>query len=445
MGFRRFIRQAADVKPSRRQLEWFDTEFYAFVHFTVNQYTNREWGLGNEDEAIFDPVDLDPDQWCDALLSAGMKGLILTAKHHDGFCLWPSKYTEHCVKNSPCKVDVVKEVSDACRRHGLKFGVYLSPWDRNSKYYGTPAYNDYFCNQLEELLTGYGDLFCVWFDNACGEGPNGIKQEYDFPRYIELIRRLQPNAVIFNDYGPDTRWVGNEAGVTRHAEWAVVPSELCKWSEVQTQAGPFEGRLSYMYNPDPDIGSLQNIIYSKGLVFCPAETNMSIRPGWFYHPNEEPHSLDRLFKTYLASVGGNSCFNLNIPPMPNGRFDERDVARLKELGDKIRSTFANDIAGDAVITRRTFSDTQEDIILTWDKPVTINSVVIKEDISKGQRVENFQLRQRGDDVRVNVIYNGTTIGHKKICMLDKPCQTDQLTLNITSSRAEPCILPIEVY
>ncbi|HCA34615.1 MAG TPA: alpha-fucosidase, partial [Lachnospiraceae bacterium] len=180
MGFRRFIRQAADVKPSRRQLEWFDTEFYAFVHFTVNQYTNREWGLGNEDEAIFDPVDLDPDQWCDALLSAGMKGLILTAKHHDGFCLWPSKYTEHCVKNSPCKVDVVKEVSDACRRHGLKFGVYLSPWDRNSKYYGTPAYNDYFCNQLEELLTGYGDLFCVWFDNACGEGPNGIKQEYDF-------------------------------------------------------------------------------------------------------------------------------------------------------------------------------------------------------------------------------------------------------------------------
>ena len=232
-----FLKEAAHVVPSKRQLDWFEMERYAFVHYGVNTYTDREWGEGTEDEKIFNPTALDCDQWVEAVKSAGLKGLILTAKHHDGFCLWPSKYTEHSVKNSPYKGDVVREAAEACKRGGIKFGFYLSPWDRNSKYYGTPEYNDYFCNQLTELLTGYGDIFCVWFDNACGEGENGKKQEYDFPRYFELIRKYQPNAVIFNDFGPDTRWCGNEAGEARHAEWAVVPSELCFYSEVQTGAG----------------------------------------------------------------------------------------------------------------------------------------------------------------------------------------------------------------
>ena len=209
--------------PSQRQLDWFEMERYAIVHFGVNTFTDREWGEGTEDEAIFDPKKLDCDQWVEAIKSAGLKGMILTAKHHDGFCLWPSKYTEHSVKNSPFQGDVVREAAEACRRGGIKFGFYLSPWDRNSKLYGTPAYNDYFCSQLEELLTGYGDIFCVWFDNACGEGEGGRKQVYDFPRYFEMIRKYQPNAVIFNDFGPDTRWCGNEAGVARHSEWAVVP------------------------------------------------------------------------------------------------------------------------------------------------------------------------------------------------------------------------------
>ncbi|MBQ9717116.1 MAG: alpha-L-fucosidase, partial [Clostridia bacterium] len=230
MEFKEFLKSAAAVKPSERQMNWFDTEFYAFVHFTVNTYTALEWGLGNEDPAIFNPSDLNCDDWVEAVKSAGMKGLVLTAKHHDGFCLWPSAYTDHSVKSSPWKDgkgDVVRECAEACARGGIKFGVYLSPWDRNSKYYGTDAYNDYYCNQLTELLTNYGELFMVWFDGACGEGPNGKKQTYDFDRYIALIRKYQPNACIFNDFGPDVRWCGNEAGQARRAEWAVVPTDFC--------------------------------------------------------------------------------------------------------------------------------------------------------------------------------------------------------------------------
>ena len=228
-----FIREAAQVVPTERQLMWYETGFYAFIHFGMNTFTDKEWGDGTEPEGLFNPTKLDCDQWVDTLKMAGMKGMILTAKHHDGFCLWPSKYTEHSVKNSPCKRDVVKEAAEACKRGGLRFGIYLSPWDRNCACYGTDAYNDYYCNQLEELLTGYGELFCIWFDGACGEGPNGRKQEYDFPRYIELIRKYQPNAVVFYDKGPDVRWCGNEAGRPRFSEWAVVPSEVCPLAPVR--------------------------------------------------------------------------------------------------------------------------------------------------------------------------------------------------------------------
>ena len=305
----KFMEEAAHVVPSPRQRQWFDTEFYAFVHFGVNTFTDREWGLGNEPEAIFNPEKLDCDQWVRAMQSAGMKGMVLTAKHHDGFCLWPSKYTEHSVKNSPFQGDVVKQASDACRRAGLKFGVYLSPWDRNNPLYGTPEYNDYFCRQLTELMTNYGELFCVWFDNACGEGPNGKKQVYDFPRYIELIRKYQPNAVIFNDFGPDVRWCGNEAGSPRQAEWSVVPTEMCPNSPVQTGPGPLaaHGDITGTFNTDQLTGSLSQILFSRGLVYAPCEINMSIRPGWFWHENEDPHPLERLFCTYLKSVGANAC------------------------------------------------------------------------------------------------------------------------------------------
>ena len=416
-----FLKEAARVVPSKRQLDWLEMERYAFVHYGVNTYTDREWGEGTEDEKIFNPTALDCDQWVEAVKSAGLKGLILTAKHHDGFCLWPSKYTEHSVKNSPYKGDVVREAAEACKRGGIKFGFYLSPWDRNSKYYGTPEYNDYFCNQLTELLTGYGDIFCVWFDNACGEGENGKKQEYDFPRYFELIRKYQPNAVIFNDFGPDTRWCGNEAGEARHAEWAVVPSELCFYSKVQTGAGPMaeDGSLSYMYNTNREIGTMPNILYSKGLVFAPAEIDMSIRPGWFWHENEEPHSLERLYNTYLSSCGANACLNLNVPPTREGKFDERDVKRLKELGDLIRETTENRIP--CTVERIGGTPTQPVYELKTEGPVEIGCVVLREDLTHGQRVEGFRILGIDDENKADyALFEGTCIGNKHICELEDP-------------------------
>ena len=404
MELKEFLSKAAHVKPSARQLAWYDTEFYAFVHFTVNTYTDLEWGLGNEDEKIFNPYDLNCDEWVEAIKSAGMKGLVLTAKHHDGFCLWPSKYTEHSVKNSPWKNgqgDVVRECADACRRGGIKFGVYLSPWDRNSKYYGTPEYNDYYCNQLTELLTNYGELFMVWFDGACGEGPNGKKQVYDFDRYISLIRKYQPNACIFNDHGPDVRWCGNEAGQARREEWAVVPSELCFRSEKQTDGAMLDGDLSFMYNSDAEIGELGRILYSKGLVFTGAEIDMSIRPGWFYHANEEPHSLDRLFRTYVNSCGANTSFNLNVPPMPSGRLDPRDIARLRELGDALKNAFGEEKRVPVQITRiETGSDTQAKFEIKLPEKTNVRFVNLMENIAEGQRIESFRFEAGGMERRI---------------------------------------------
>ena len=451
-----FLKEAAHVRPSQRQLDWFVLESYAFVHFSPNTFTNLEWGKGDELESIFNPVKLDCDQWVDAIKSAGLKGMVLTAKHHDGFCLWPSKYTEHSVKNSPLGRDVVGEAAEACRKGGIKFGFYLSPWDRNSPYYGTPEYNNYFCNQLTELLTQYGDIFYVWFDNACGEGPNGKKQVYDFPRYFELIRKYQPNAVIFNDFGPDIRWCGNEAGVARHSEWAVVPTELCHYAPVQTGPGPLaeEGNLSYLYNTEQEIGSMSQILYSKGLAFVPSEINMSIRPGWFWHPNEEPHSLEKLFRTYLTSVGANACFHLNIPPTTDGLFDERDVRRLKEYGELLRREFGQPIPAKLEkIPGCPLSQPQYRI--TFDKPrKDIKYVVLAEDIAHGQRVEAFRITKNNDTM---ACFEGTCIGNKRICPLYNPFanqnpltdnsrpEISSLTVHVTAARDEVLMKKIAVY
>lgn len=454
-----FLREAAQVKPSQKQLDWFELEFYAFIHFGPNTFTDREWGDGTEREAVFNPQKLDCDQWVEAIKSAGMKGMVLTAKHHDGFCLWPSAYTEHSVKNSSCKKDVVWEAAQACKRGGIKFGFYLSPWDRNSRYYGTPAYNDYFCNQLTELLTQYGDIFYVWFDNACGEGPNGKKQEYDFPRYFDLIHKYQPQAVIFNDFGPDVRWCGNEAGVARHAEWAVVPSELCHYADVQTGPGPMagEGNLSYIYNTEKELGTMPNILYSKGLVFTPSEINMSIRPGWFWHEKEEPHSLQRLFHTYLTSVGANACMHLNLPPNRDGLIDERDVARLKELGALIRQELGEKIPA-SVQKEEGCGATQPVYTITLDQPrEKINYVVLREEIARGQRVESFRIIAEFESGNQYPLYQGTCIGNKKICQLQDPFAlqnplTDdsqpelrRIKVQVTAARDEVFLKEISVY
>lgn len=454
-----FLIEAANVIPSARQLEWFDMEQYAFIHFGVNTFTDREWGDGTEPESVFNPSRLDCAQWVNSIKKADMRGMVLTAKHHDGFCLWPSKYTEHSVKNSPCQVDVVKAAADACRLGGIKFGFYLSPWDRNSKLYGTPEYNNYFCDQLTELLTEYGEIFYVWFDNACGEGPNGRQQIYDFPRYFELIRKYQPNAVIFNDFGPDVRWCGNEAGSARYSEWSVVPSELCRYAKVQTGPGPlaFKGSLDFIYNHEAELGSLSNILYSKGLVYTPAEINMSIRPGWFWHENEEPHSLQRLFRAYLDSVGDNACFHLNVPPNRNGLIDERDVKRLEELGNLIDREFVTELSANSSI-ERTGTDMQPYFTVPLSVPLRdAKYVVISEDISRGQRVESFRITAGDDPNAPFPLYQGTTIGHKKICPLGDPFAEQNpltanipedlktLTVKVTAARADVNIKSIKVY
>ena len=444
--FEIFMKNAAAVKPSDRQLAWFDTEFYAFVHFTVNTYTDLEWGRGDEDPAIFNPIKLDCDSWVEAVQSAGMKGLILTAKHHDGFCLWPSGQTEHSIKNSPYlngKGDIVKEAAEACQRGGIKFGVYLSPWDRNCDLYGTDAYNDFYCAQLEELLTGYGELFMIWFDGACGEGPNGKKQVYDYDRYIKMIRKYQPDACVFNDHGPDVRWCGNESGTARNAEWAVVPHELCFRSEKQTDGALLKGDLSYMYSTNKNIGSLQNIIYSDGLVFTGSEIDMSIRPGWFYHKNEEPHSLERLLKTYFDSVGGNACFNLNIPPTPEGLFDPRDVARLKELGNALQSAFSDPLAVEIDRLNQSESDTQAIYEIKLKDNKHINYVVLAEEIAHGQRVEAFLLETKNELGQWQAFYEGQCIGHKKICQVQ--IETDMIRLHITSARDTVKLREIQLF
>ena len=318
-------------------------------------------------------------------------------------------------------------------------------------------YNDYFCHQLTELLTNYGEIFCVWFDNACGEGKNGKKQEYDFPRYLKLIRKLQPNAVVFNDYGPDIRWCGNEAGSPRHAEWAVMPSELCRWAEVQTGAGPLaeEGTLDFIYNTMQNLGSMPGILYSKGLTFVPAEIDVSIRKGWFWHPGEEPKSIEELFQIYLTSVGGNTCLNLNVPPTTDGLIDERDAARLGDLGGLIRHEFSRKIP--CRITRLSGTPpTQPRYRIELEKPTrSLKYVVLREQIRQGQRVEEFRIFA-GEEEK-HALYDGTCIGNKKICVLQDPFARQNpltstfqpliqtLDLQITAARDEVLLEEAAVY
>lgn len=411
----------------------------------MNTFTGREWGTGKEDPAIFDPAALDCDQWVRAAKSAGMRAMVLTAKHHDGFCLWPSKYTEHSVKNSPFRGgqgDVVRELSDACRRGGLKFGFYLSPWDRNSALYGTDAYNDYYKAQLTELLTQYGDIFMVWFDGACGEGPNGRRQTYDFRGYIDLVRRYQPGACVFNDAGPDVRWVGNESGTARFAEWAVVPRELTPYADVQTGAGPLfeEGALSHIFNTQPELGALSNILSSGGLSFCPSETDMSIRPGWFWHENEAPHSLERLARTYLTSVCGNSALHLNLPPDQSGLIDARDVRRLAELGDWLNREFGSVIPAEIALSgpmrRQTF-----DIALGGIRRVKY--VELCENLNHGQRVESFLIDKKRADGTWETAFAGTTIGNRRVARVD--AETDAMRVRVTFSRADVRMKSIRLF
>lgn len=460
------------VVPSERQMRHQKLEFYGFLHFTVNTFTDREWGDGTESPSVFCPEHFDAEQCAETLAASGMRGAILTCKHHDGFCLWPSRYTAHTVAASPFRGgngDVVREVSEALRKYNLKFGIYLSPWDRHEPCYGKGTqYDDFFVGQLTELLTGYGDIFCVWFDGACGEGPDGNVQSYDWERYYEVIRRLQPEACI-SVCGPDIRWCGNEAGDTREQEWSVVPGRLRdteKIRENSQQSDEKEFRQRTLSSSDQDLGSRAVLEGENDLVWYPTEVNFSIRPGWFYHESEDDQvrSLENLISIYDRSVGGNSTMLLNVPPTKEGLIHDRDAERLRELGAYLRRREAHNLVEEAEMTA-TGSEPGHDaanlrtdeegsyktpdgirsceIRLTWEEPVKVSMVVIKEDIRFSQRIEKYRITSVCGEER-QVLCEGKTVGWRKNAVFE-PVTTNEIRVEILESRVAPVIRFLGVY
>lgn len=454
----------ANIRPAHRQLVWQRMETYAFIHFGMNTMTDREWGLGHEDPALFDPDQLDVDQWMDAIVSAGMTGVILTCKHHDGFCLWPSAYTRHSVSASPWKDgkgDLVREVSDSARRHGIKFGVYLSPWDRTEATYGSgKPYDDYYVNQLIELLTHYGPIFCVWMDGACGEGANGHQQIYDWERYYAVIRALQPEAVM-SVCGPDVRWCGNEAGHTRENEWSVVPAAL-KSAEMTASKSQHEddGTFSRKVTSDEeDLGSFEALQdYSGPLAWYPAEVNTSIRPGWFHHLAEDSsvRSADELFDIWCTSVGGNATFLLNVPPNRHGRISCPDVAALREFGKQVADFKNRGITQGVSVTCSTaknmnrvesllstekdsgywmpgMGDTLPSVVLRFDSPQTVEAVILREHITEGQRIDKAEVL--ADGKRIAIV---GCVGYQRIVRFDAQ-PMHRLEIRILQSRGMPML------
>jgi alpha-L-fucosidase len=463
---REIVRKAANVVPSPRQLRWQKLELTAFFHFGINTFTGREWGTGDEDPGLFDPDSFDARQWIRIVKSAGFKQVILTAKHHDGFCLWPTKTTTHSVAASPWmngKGDVVKAVSDACREYGLGFGVYLSPWDRNASVYGSDTYNDFFVRQLTELLTQYGRIDEVWFDGANGEGPNGKKQMYDFDRWYKVIRQLQPSAVIAI-MGPDVRWVGTETGYGRETEWSVVPV-----NNLNPELTASVSQTNVTFKPTGDmrgdvLGSRAQISQAKALVWYPAETDVSIRPGWFYHSTEDDKvkTPEKLMDIYFNSVGRNGVLLLNIPPNKQGRISKADSISLIEWHQKIDSIFHKNLAENATITvldgehpeylldgdsdsHLTLPDNDTTVTIEIDLPAPVNTnlLLLQEDISKGQRVEEFALDYWNGNQWENIC-NGTTIGYKRLLQFE-PVNVQKLRLKILSSRMNPFLSEIGFY
>ena len=447
--------------PSERQLAWHEMEYYMFVHFTVNTFTDKEWGYGDEKESVFIPSALDCRQWARVAKDAGMKGIIITAKHHDGFCLWPSAFTEHSVKNSPWKNgkgDILLDLRKACDEYGLKMGVYLSPWDRNSSVYGTPDYLVYYRNQLRELLTNYGDIFEVWFDGANGgDGYYGGAREtrridnktyYDWPNTHRLVRELQPGAVMFSDAGPDIRWVGNESGMGSLTNWCLLNKDE-------------------MY-PGGNFAKILGAGHEDGKYWVPAEVDVSIRRGWFYHAAQDSlvRSPENLMELYYSSVGRNSNLLLNIPPDRRGLLHENDVKSLmafKELRDKEFSEnlakgkkasssiqrgrnfkAANSIDGNPETFWSTPDDVRSaDIIIDLGKETYVNRILIQEYIKLGQRVSEYKV-EAFIDGNWQELTDGTTIGYKVIRKFPE-VRTNKIKLIISKSKACPVISNIELY
>jgi alpha-L-fucosidase len=426
------------VKPSPQQLAWQELEMGMFIHFGMNTFTDREWGEGTEDPRWFNPTELDARQWISVAKEAGFGYVVLTAKHHDGFCLWQTRYTEHSVKNSPWrngKGDVVKEVAKACEEIGVKFGFYLSPWDRHEKSYGTPDYDRYFKNQLTELLTEYGEVLEVWFDGAYG-GPPGKEHKYDWLGYYEVIRKLQPNALIAI-CGPDIRWVGNEEGVAPETNWSV------------QEASHFHQLLGI-----------------TGKVWYPAECDVSIRPGWFWHAREDDKvkSVEHLLDIYFKSVGRNSVLLLNVPPNRKGLISDVDIQRLREWRKVLDRTFATNFALNKPATASSFrpdaqpsnavddrketfwsplSEKGEWLEIDLQRPTTFNVAMVQEHIAEGQRVERYRI-ESWDGKDWQVIARGTTIGYKKLDRFND-VKAVKVRLVIESALATPLIRAFGLY
>ena len=425
--------------PTEDQLWWQDLEMYAFIHYSMNTYTDQEWGFGNEDLQLFNPADLDCRQWARVCKQAGMRGIIFTAKHHCGFCMWPSQYTEYSVKNTPWKQgkgDVVRELADACREEGLKFAVYLSPWDRNHPEYGRKEYVTYFRNQLRELLTNYGDIFEVWFDGANGgDGWYGGANEkrtidrttyYEWPETYRMIRLLQPHCLIWNDGSDrgDLRWVGTEAGNVGETNWSLLNKD---------------GEVTW---------NMLHYGLEDGDSWVPGETNTSIRPGWFYHETENAHvkSLSKLMDTYYKSVGRNSTLLLNFPIAPNGRIHPIDSLRGIAFNKMIHEVFKTDLAANAKKHTK-----NNETIIDFGKPTAFNRFVAEEDIRYGQRVKKFSLEAeingKWQPLKDALVEQGdglTTIGHRRIICFPTVNAT-RLRLTILDAKCQPFIKRTSVY
>ncbi|MEI6890408.1 MAG: alpha-L-fucosidase [Bacteroidales bacterium] len=466
------LKIAATVKPDQRQAGWQELEFTVFFHFGINTFTDLEWGKKNTKPGVFNPSELDARQWIRTAKEAGAKLAILVAKHHDGFCNWPSKFTEYSVKNSPWKNghgDVVKEVSDACREYGLKFGVYVSPWDINSKVYGSDEYNSYFKNLLTEVLTNYGEVSEVWFDGACGEGPNGKKQVYDWAGYYELIRKLQPKAVIAI-MGPDVRWVGTESGYGRETEWSVLPFSSASDHKIAAGSQQTAGATGFVPPIDmmqQDLGSRDKLFGADRLIWYPSEVDVSIRPGWFYHNCDDSlvKSPEKLADIYFSSVGRNSVLLLNIPPDKRGLIHENDIKNLRDMRTLLDSCFSVNIARGAVIIplngnlkskAENMTDHNPSTFWTSKKGITcasfimelkqisyFNCLSIQENIKNGQRVESF-LVEIPEGKSWKVIASETTIGYKRLLRFPR-VKSGIVRIRITSSRGNPEISEIGLF
>jgi alpha-L-fucosidase len=440
---------AQDKKPlpTKAQLAWHNMEFYLFIHFGPNTFTDKEWGHGDEPSAIFNPTQLDCKQWARIAKQSGAKGIIITAKHHDGFCLWPSKFSKHTVRESKWKNgkgDVLKELSQACKQYGLKFGVYISPWDRNHPKYGTEEYNDVFVNMMKEIFTSYGPIWELWWDGANGEGPNGKKQVYDWDRYKKTVKALSPSTVVFSDVGPHVRWVGNEKGIAGKTNWNYLDTV---------------GFTPGIGAPSVEVLNEGNI---NGKAWIPAECDVSIRPGWFYHAHEDDKvkSPEILFDLFLKSVGRGANLLLNVPPDRRGKFHANDSASLvgfKKLIDKNfsktlineRGTMVSFDKPDSIVVSanketvevKDYRNNSSNII--FDEPRFVNAIVISEDLTHGQRVKNFVVQVLDQD-RKSFYVQGTTIGHKRILTFPK-VETAFIAIRFLDSFGNPMINGIDAF